>query len=794
MISSKEITISERFDDRYGRLRGYDCHDVDQREQLRKQEHLDVRCMRSLSAGYYDEGWTGENFTLYGYFGVPAMELATGVSPTTAYAESDVTVNFSGVPSNWSLSIPIIYQELGFLSAGMYVNGDFWISFMDSADPREFTMSMAELASLDEEIRSIRIEIEHTEDNAKLILGPIRFLSPDWKYAPLDINTLTRTVGPSAPRDIASLGSYDFPANLISDPLVPNDFPILLRSDSAVGANDPKPIDISEAIIFSPGSLNGDGEIRAYLREGSFDNITMLDLDNWNGNDGGITMAQLDALGAQPDFGLARWAARTQDDLNGLLQDELDGQPQWALGTKPDLFTASWIQVRLRWQSDTTATVEARDTDGNVYPFPQFNVPAIADGDDERLIFLVELHESSLRVRVIETTTESLQGSVLFDSTLVTDTSVFRRLSGRVGWYANLNDHDAYIQDILAFNLNFAEYRSQPFRSISPVSGAQVFFGGSPDRELFTEYIAHGGRLAPTTEQVAATGDTYKVSPVGGNSALRTNIFDLVSPRNTRASVDVYIPAESEAAELSVDLYRYNHGALGEQSFSLNVGRVPTETWHTLQFDLTDLDHALLPGNCYFVVRLGEVDDAVGYSFYVANFSIAHAPLEWSARAVAVDPWGDDTADWFPLREHVNSQTAGVLFDRPGHELQARCIANRQDAQLTSVKLIPHKAQPGRLVWRDIGIDPVSFTPTPEFTTTTAGRKVTCFAYNSAFGSTTRAIQRVGLLTWDYGDGTTLYGIQPSHTYADAGTYTITLTVNYYDGTYATRSHEVTVS
>lgn len=46
--------------------------------------------------------------------------------------------------------------------------------------------------------------------------------------------------------------------------------------------------------------------------------------------------------------------------------------------------------------------------------------------------------------------------------------------------------------------------------------------------------------------------------------------------------------------------------------------------------------------------------------------------------------------------------------------------------------------------------------------------------------------------TWDFGDGTTGTGANPSHAYSEAGTYTVTLTVQNAAGT-DTRTYEVTV-
>ncbi|MFD1686727.1 PKD domain-containing protein [Halobellus litoreus] len=48
--------------------------------------------------------------------------------------------------------------------------------------------------------------------------------------------------------------------------------------------------------------------------------------------------------------------------------------------------------------------------------------------------------------------------------------------------------------------------------------------------------------------------------------------------------------------------------------------------------------------------------------------------------------------------------------------------------------------------------------------------------------------------SWDFGEGTTATGANPSHTYDSAGTYTVTLTVTDDDGATATATQQVTVS
>jgi PKD repeat protein len=47
---------------------------------------------------------------------------------------------------------------------------------------------------------------------------------------------------------------------------------------------------------------------------------------------------------------------------------------------------------------------------------------------------------------------------------------------------------------------------------------------------------------------------------------------------------------------------------------------------------------------------------------------------------------------------------------------------------------------------------------------------------------------------WDFGDGGSATATNPTHRYAAAGTYDVTLTVTYADGTKASKTVQVTVS
>lgn len=102
-------------------------------------------------------------------------------------------------------------------------------------------------------------------------------------------------------------------------------------------------------------------------------------------------------------------------------------------------------------------------------------------------------------------------------------------------------------------------------------------------------------------------------------------------------------------------------------------------------------------------------------------------------------------------------------------------------------RMIPHQVSPGTLRI----VEEVNQAPTADFEFTPA---------RPAVGDTVRFQDRsrdpdgqIQTWQWDFGDGSTATEQNPSHAYAEAGTYTVKLTVTDDGGKTASRSKEITV-
>ena len=100
---------------------------------------------------------------------------------------------------------------------------------------------------------------------------------------------------------------------------------------------------------------------------------------------------------------------------------------------------------------------------------------------------ICNLTENTVRVQIYNVDQTSLAlGTLYYDTTVINDASYFPRRAGRVGFSSSLNDGDSYIGSIRPRGMMFAEYRSKPLTSITPVSGARLYVQNTAPVELYS--------------------------------------------------------------------------------------------------------------------------------------------------------------------------------------------------------------------------------------------------------------------------------------------------------------------
>lgn len=534
-------------------------------------------------------------------------------------------------------------------------------------------------------------------------------------------------------------------------------WPILWRATTPQSTHDPKPIDGETAVIFNTGAMVNSNQFTIYYRELTEDFLTQLDID-------GLTQAGLDGR-QQPDIGTAMYSSRTQTDIEAFSQTQLDADSQFDLERKPDYLSASWINYTFTW-SAAAASVTIQNTESGggpsagTYVFPIAGLTANTD-----YIFFSNLEENSAQATLFKLDSSLRVGDKVFDSTLITDDGAFPRRKGRFGWFAQFGDGDATIDSITMRKVTYAEYRSLPFASNTPVVGAELFASGSPNIEHFQSFVPGPYNAIDTTVARDAgrstSGLSYRVDSLGTtpNQGLSTNYFLISDLHDTEIQFDLWYPAEAAVAPLIpylVDRFR--------RIIPLSMPRVVPDQWQHVRI-VPPFGQTIITGTYQFVLFQ---PTAIASSWWVDSPTVFSRSIVWEGRAVVEDPWQSNDARWVPFRNVLNSDSGGILFARRGSQLQVRAKATQQAAHIDRIQFRPKYAELGRFV--DATVAAPKVLPTASFTSGVVTGRTIRF--------TDTSVDSDGFIVateWNFGDGTTGIGSVVDHTYVAAATYNVTV-------------------
>jgi hypothetical protein len=805
-----EVPITEEFSNDQGRFTNYSAYDNTLRQIIAAQKHRDIRSFVSTpwttlpKMGHLegmtmaelqgqqvgtlddaitvvdDENWTGTGVTVgpdgtRNYWNLLQIALsgthmATSSTPnapvdiSSDFADDDfVTMALPGYPLS-----TITTAELHLSSADDGGFGD-----LTYVAPLILSNSLVALVNGNSEARwllsdvidaggvnfdptnvtGVRIVVAGT---GTFKAGGLRVIDKDWKYLPVDIDTRYQVLRRTVSRTGLTTAPYDA------------EWPAMWRADEPSGEADPKPVDASIAVTFNTGSLSQTNQFTLYMRETNKDYMTQLDLN-------GVSQAALNGL-PQPDIGDARWNPRPQTDLERYTQAELTGDEQFSLERTPDALSSSYIEFVFQWAS-TGGTVHIRNSEGNGYSFDVAGLTASTN-----YIGIAELEENAARAVIypIDGAGNIDLANMVFDSHWIDDDFTFKRRKGRLGWFPQLLDGDAYIDGIRSRRLVFAEQRLLPYESITPVDGAQLFAEYSPNRELALGVDSRKNSTV-TFDNSTSRGDTYRVTVTGAGQGIQTNLITFENFTATDARFSILVPQSAVNAGASLRALLTNDQG---REIDLNLGTIQPDQWVSKHLPLDVLGDRVQTGS----YRLAIVNEGnASFSFWVDKpMSISERTVRWSGRAVVDDPWKSNDAKWVDFHDQVNQQSGGALFYQRGNQLQVRGRALRQTAHLGKVKIKPKYAELGRLVF-DAPPTHTALTPTGTFTVTPIGGRTIEVEATATYSN------RPVLFEWSFGDGATDLGVFTSHTYEQAGTYLITLTALDQYGQRTSLTNSVTV-
>ncbi len=595
------------------------------------------------------------------------------------------------------------------------------------------------------------------------------------------------------------------------------------------GKDDPKPIDISMGVVFYTGSQQNTNTFTFFAREESEIFQTMNDLI-------GVTMADLDGR-PQPDLGTEAFLPRDVFTFDGDTIKDFDHNQQMKdLERTPVSNPAeqSWIYFTLQFGTTNGFTLANNGTAG--YQFSKLG-PGLGKLKDKRHYLLVcDLEGSTARARIyLLNLDRSVVQTPVFDSTLINDDATFRRRNGRIGWYARLEDPDAFIESLRPRSVNFAEYISAPLTSLTPVNGAQLFVNATTPTQLFNGNLGQFPPNQPeppdseisldTTRSTTGQSHKIKVTGVAGFQGFETEDIDFNDFAHTRISFDLWFAGTSRFNELitvrepptlpspstfpsaaKVPKTAEPHGlfpsagrlyTIPGETFDNIIARLVSPRGQIYRLTMPEVEpnqwqHVVcsIPAGDVLLTGLYKLQiiqpPSVQSQWWVDNISILQDAIQWSARAIVDDAWHSNYAPWTDFGVTLNDKNEGIVLEPRGFDLQCRAKALRQDATIVQAPLlVPKYAQLGRLVWPEERLRGLT-EPVAKFKATGSGH---------AFKFTDESESEVPIISreWTFGDGTRETGnsISVEPTYGESGTFGVTLLVTDYNGQRATHTQAV---
>jgi hypothetical protein len=802
----RAANLNEEFVDRQGQLLRYNPYSDRDRLDLRNQAHVDIRSfvgqsrLVNLTVGAFSaytvqtlstqtvgalqtlsiatipgEGWTAgavaSDPTRNNWRGL-SLTLAVGVNTTS----SVITVNNTDVismdldtgfddndfvsmalPAFPRSSINLPASSISFTSntSGSFTDGPTvtvpfdqnLVSFVQGDSEFRFKRSLLNANGLDlSNITGIRFTIQATAIATFRVMA-LRLLKKTWKYGRADTNTYFAELQSSVSRTGNPNTEYERIA------------PILWRSADVAGAADPRPIDAEIGVAIFTGSISNSNEVSLYFREASLDMLTQLDLN-------GFTQANLNSGGQQPDLGLSLYDTRPQSDLDNLRQAQIDSKKQFDLERTPDSLNASWIRFTCRWgPTDTIFTIV--NTEGGGYSF-NLGTPLTANSS-----YLIVARLEGEGARLLAYPIGGL-GQILpapiFDSSMIIDSFAYKRRKGRFGWSATLVDGDAAIRSIRERGVTYAEYRSLPFNSQTPVDGVELNVASTANFELFEDFTITDPNMTLSTD-----GTTWTISNPSGRigRGVRSNQFVISDFEQTEISFELFYTGTPQGLDFSLVSASNDQLALTNPPITPNV-------WQPIRLQVPFHDTAQTGPYRLVILQNEKVTD-----WRIRNISIFKRSVSWYSRTVTEE--ARSNSPWIPFKSALNNRGQGIKFPARSRRLQVLGKGHFEGAQITRVQFQPKYAGLGRRVWPEdqrLGLG----SPTASFSSANVGRFYT-------FTSTSSDV-RGELINWYWtiSDGGSHYGPVITHEFTESGTFGVTLTVRNRFGLMATSTAILSVA
>jgi hypothetical protein len=374
----------------------------------------------------------------------------------------------------------------------------------------------------------------------------------------------------------------------------------------------------------------------------------------------------------------------------------------------------SYLGTKVRWYKSDSALPDGSDgitfqiiiSDelSNIFKFE--TKQSLNYWRNKTLVFKSTALDDKVQCKLFELKNNQLY--LIFDTGLV-KSDLFHRTRGEFGWSAELEDGCARIRNIKSGGGIYAEYKSSPINSFTPVRGAQIFTNQSEDYELVSGITANKWTTTTGTITYEKNPDNtskpiYVITNNGQNvwQGLQTNLFKIENFEDIYMTFDIQMPSDSGG--IIAFLYDENNNKI----FRLNVPSFNRDKWDFVK--LIAYNDQFLPGYYKLVIAQNNYD--IGTSWKIKNISIKNRVLNWHMRSFMNNPWQADSENWIqnkltnniPINHFTKSSNKndGALFAKYGSGLQVRAQAINPYAEITNFDVQPSYATLGNFVWRNV--------------------------------------------------------------------------------------------
>ena len=696
---------------------------------LYTQQHVDIRTFVPNTA-QYSENWTYSGNPVNFQLGPQVYlnnwnSMVTNLLGVVSYMSTTtkaIDLTQFGTTANIILALPnfqLVYIDP--LTSFLEVSSDGFntfssVTFSQSATPlitntdctATWPISLIESENNGTDltkITSVRFRFQ-TYDQATLEMCALRLVGPDWVPTNVDIDNwngaLRQCIPPNAAR-----GGFPVPSN--------QQLPILWYAAPTTGIDDPQPINSTIGVLFNTGSMLFSNSFGVSMRAVGGTDVSQLSLN-------GMPQALLN--GPQPALSTAAELPRQVSDLQGLSMAQLSGQEVFNLSARQENIAESWINFSLVWGGSVPSVTITKSDSGSGYTWTGTAASTIANMSPRTFyLCLMSVDGTNTRMQVLNVNqsnfliTQPWSAGVVFDTGPIKDGYIFPRRAGRIGFTSNLLDGDAQIRSVRPHALTYAEWRSVPLNSNTPVQGARLYASYAPHEQLWSSWSAQSGQNNATPLLNADTsrtisGSSTKVTIQNGAAINQGIISNILTPPddalagiidwgNSQVTFDVWFPSTG----LQNPLKAYLLSQDGAQ-IALTLPAITPNTWQSIV-----CYPPTIPPQYLSVMQSGRYQLVLIYtgtqalSFWIDNVTVVERTVTWDVRANSTDPWTT-------FQDLISSDHDGVLFNK-GTALQIRGVAHRQDdVVLAPPQIIPQYAPLGNLVWpENAQADPYTIFP-----------------------------------------------------------------------------------